>query len=122
MSLTTGIHRCKKATPLGPILEDVSWKNRTFDMWITEYLFLYSQDFPSVLQIDGDSQFFIVSSELLARIAQDLLNENFQVCSAGDWFVDVSDYTYAKEYGHAFLKMCHNIEPDEILVYYDCGC
>jgi len=122
MSLTTGIHRCKKATPLGPILEDVSWKNRIFDMWVTEYLFLYSQDYSSVLQTDGNSQFFTVSSELLARLAQDLLNENFQVCSAGDWFVDVSDYAYAKEYGHAFLKMCHNIEPDEILVYYDCGC
>ena len=122
MSLTTGIHRCKKATPFGPILEDVSWKNRTFDMWITEYLFLYFQDPPPVLQINDDGQFFIVSSSLLTRIAQDLLNENFQICSAGEWFVDASDYVYAKEYGHAFLKMCHNLEPDEILVYYDCGC
>lgn len=122
MSLTTGIHRCKKATPLGPILEDVSWKNRTFDMWITEYLFLYSQDPPSVLQVNGDGQLFIVSSALFTRIAQDLLNENFQVCSAGEWLVDASDYAYGKEYGHAFLKMCHNLEADEILIYYDCGC
>lgn len=122
MSLTTGIQRCKKVSPLGPILEFVSWKNRTFDLWITEYLFQQSTNTPSVLQINDEGQFFIVSSSLLTRIAQDLLNENFQVCSAGEWFVDASDYVYAKEYGHAFLKMCHNLEPDEILVYYDCGC
>lgn len=122
MSLTTGIQRCKTVSPFGPILEFVSWKNRTFDLWITEYLFQQSTNTPSVLQINDEGQFFIVSSSLLTRIAQDLLNENFQVCSAGEWFVDASDYVYAKEYGHAFLKMCHNLEPDEILVYYDCGC
>ena len=122
MSLTTGIYRCKKATPLAPILEDVSWKNRTFDMWITEYLFRYSQVSPTARQINGSGQFFIVSSELLARMAQDILNENFQVCSASEWFVEASEYACAKEYGNAFLKMCHNLEPDEILVYYDCGC
>lgn len=80
MSLTTGIHRCKKATPLGPILEDVSWKNRTFDMWITEYLFLYSQSSPSVLQINDDDMKEFYSEEQheewLRRVRQRFYGED----------------------------------------------
>jgi len=121
MSITTGIQRCKKTNPIHSVLEDVSWKNRYFDMWVTEYLYLYPQYAPVVLRADGESSFFVISETLITRMAQDLLNENFCVCKASEWFVDDSDYAYAKEYGKVFLELCHNMTPDEILVYYDCG-
>lgn len=121
MSITTGLQRCKKTNPMKSVLDDVSWKNRYFDMWVTEYMYLYPQYALEALHIDGESRFFVVSNKLIVQMAQDLLNENFHVCKSSEWFVDASDYAYAKEYGKAFLELCHNMTPDEILVYYDCG-
>ena len=119
MSITRGIeivHIDGKADSV----KCVSWKNRSIDFWISEYLFHPASKYPVIERTKGCFRCQI-PEEILRKMADDMINRRFEVCP--DSYDDIVDKCEeeAEMFGQGFLDLIEKLEEGDMLVYYDAG-
>ncbi len=130
MSITVGIKICPKNPTKESVSNDrpwVSWKNLSVHMWITEWFFLYESEEPSgyyrkLGEFEWEAS--VLKDDLL-RMADDLINRRFDVCPE-TYHDDIEGDEQAEDrlagYGTSLKHLAEQLQDDEMLVYYDCGC
>lgn len=124
MSITRGIEIKKKEPGADNTINNnhfVSWKDRNFNMWVSEWIFTYIPE-REMYERSPEGWSFAIKKDDLLKMADDLIEHRFSVCSETyDGFFDELVENYAYQFGLAFRTLAEKVKDDELLRYYDAG-